>query len=306
MCFLTCLISLQEGQQVEAFMRCTVQPNLRGGKIHYAPTALTDAPNGRRAIETSCLWSMFFGPTEWAKQLSPCHMFGMVQLKVEPPAIVKGLKPKLHWVSWTKFRKGFLLQIGLVWRCEGGPMLTTFLASAAKSYTMSYHATSGPGNTQHGTIFSECCLRRSRAERPSVSASLVKITAAEAITLYTKQINKNMQTREFKSSKGPRDKKGRVIPVAVKHPEAKQGPRSIYPWLEKAKKECWPRQSREVFDCIPWKPRSHEKTQESQQRESSNLWHSFVYFFLSYPFQRKLHHLKLWKKTSPPLFSIKP
>lgn len=53
----------------------------------------------------------FFGPTEWAKQLSPCHMFGMVQLKVEPPAIVKGLKPKLHWVSWTKFEKDFFYKL---------------------------------------------------------------------------------------------------------------------------------------------------------------------------------------------------
>ncbi len=110
-CSLNCLISLKEGQQVEAFMRCTVQPNLRGGKIHYAPTALTDAQMAEGSLKRAACGASFLGRLSKLNSLVHAKIVWDVQLKVEPPAILKGLKPKLHLVSRTKLEKDFFYKL---------------------------------------------------------------------------------------------------------------------------------------------------------------------------------------------------
>ena len=101
----------QDGQMVEAFMRCKVQPNLKGGKIHFAPTALTDSQMAEGSLKRAACGACFLGRLAKLNNLSHAKVLWDVQLKVEPPASLKALKPKLHLVSRVKLEKDFFYKL---------------------------------------------------------------------------------------------------------------------------------------------------------------------------------------------------
>lgn len=99
------------GTMVEAFMRCKVQPNLRGGKIHFAPTALTDAQMAEGSLKRAASGACFLGRMSKLNGLTHAKVLWDVQMQIEPPACLKALKPKLHLVSRVKLEKDFFYKL---------------------------------------------------------------------------------------------------------------------------------------------------------------------------------------------------
>ena len=99
------------GTLVEAFMRCKVQPNLRGGKIHFAPTALSDSQMAEGSLKRAASGASFLGRMSKLNGLTHAKILWDVQMQVEPPACIKALKPKLHLVSRVKLEKNFYYKL---------------------------------------------------------------------------------------------------------------------------------------------------------------------------------------------------
>ena len=92
-------------------MRCKVQPNVRGGKIHFAPASLSDAQMAEGSLKRAACGASFLGRFSKLNSLTHAKILWEVQVKVEPPAILKALKPKLHLVSRVKLEKDFYYKL---------------------------------------------------------------------------------------------------------------------------------------------------------------------------------------------------
>lgn len=101
----------QDGQQVEAFMRSKVEPNLTQ-RIVFSPSAISDAVMASAVLKRAASGAAFLGRLDLLPQRH-AQVVWDVQVKQEPPALIRALKPKLHLTAKVKLEKDFFLSSSL-------------------------------------------------------------------------------------------------------------------------------------------------------------------------------------------------
>ena len=84
---------------------------MKGGRIHFAPAALSDAQMAEGSLKRAACGASFLGRFNKLTSLTHAKVLWEVQVKVEPPAILKALKPKLHLISRVKLEKNFYYKL---------------------------------------------------------------------------------------------------------------------------------------------------------------------------------------------------
>ena len=100
----------KDGVEIEAFMRCTLQPNL-SSKCHFAPNALSDSQLAGGLVKRAAVGGVFVGRLTKVTNLVHCRIIWDCNIQREPPATLKPSKPKLYLVCTTKLEPGFFYKL---------------------------------------------------------------------------------------------------------------------------------------------------------------------------------------------------
>ena len=91
-------------------MRCLVQP-LVDERLVFAPQALTDQQLASGLLKRGAAGASFLGRFEKLYSLQHAQVVWDVQLKPEPPAMLRASKPKLHLRATVKLEKVFVYKL---------------------------------------------------------------------------------------------------------------------------------------------------------------------------------------------------
>ena len=95
----------------DAFMRYTVEPKA-GEHLMYRPNALTDAQMAEKTLKRGVLGAAYVTRFDKLHAMSSVKVLWDVEPKLEPPAHMKPLKPKLWMMGSITLEKGFFYQLG--------------------------------------------------------------------------------------------------------------------------------------------------------------------------------------------------
>lgn len=103
------ILGPQDGVEVEAFMRCTVQCNI-ASQCYFNPTPLTDAQIAGGLLKRAAAGGVFVGRLT-KTVFSHARIIWDCVVQREPPASLKPSKPKLYLMCTTKLEPNFFYKL---------------------------------------------------------------------------------------------------------------------------------------------------------------------------------------------------